>query len=269
MIERVRGYYDKISDSEWDRLTQPLPAVEYSSTLHLIQKYFPPKGRIIDVGSGPGRYAIALTRKGYQVTLFDISGQLLERAKTEFNNSSLKAADFVQGSATDLSQFSTGYFDAGLMLGPLLHLTTQTERVRAISELKRVLAPGAVALLQYINSWGLIKTGLSDFPAWYDEPDRIVDMLKDDVFENELKGSTDWYWSIPPIALAEVEKAGLSVVSYAGAESFLGGMAVMLQNMLEKEKTRYEKVLQVAATMAELPQYRDSTDHLVVVAKNG
>jgi len=89
------------------------------------------------------------------------------------------------------------------------------------------------------------------------------------LFENELKGSTDWYWSIPPVALAEVEKAGLSVVSYAGAESFLGGMAVMLQNMLEKEKTRYEKVLQVAATMAELPQYRDSTDHLVVVAKNG
>jgi S-adenosylmethionine-dependent methyltransferase len=168
-----------------------------------------------------------------------------------------------------MGRFSTGYFDAGLMLGPLLHLTDRTDRMRAILELKRVLVPGAVALLQYLNSWGLIKTGLSDFPSWYDEPDRIVAMLKDEVFENKLLGFTDCYWSIPPIALAEVQKAGFSIISYAGAESFLSGMGSILQNMMNDNRTRYEKLLRVASTMAELPQYRDSTDHLLIVAKNG
>jgi hypothetical protein len=93
-------------------------------------------------------------------------------------------------------------------------------------------------------------------------------MLKDAVFENKLQGFTDCYWSTPPVALAEVQEAGLSIVSYAGAESFLGGMAAILQDLMNDNRPRYEKLLQIAASMAELPQYRDSTDHLVIVAKN-
>ena len=69
------------------------------------------------------------------------------------------------------------------------------------------------------------------------------------------------------MCVVEVEEVGLDVVSYAGAEGFAGGMQPLLDRLAEEDSEAYANVVQVAAETSELEQYRDSTDHLHIVAR--
>lgn len=268
MIDRVQRFYDANVEPEWNRLTQGLSAVEFATTLALVRRHFPAAGEVADIGGGPGRYAIELSRMGHAVTLFDLSPRLLARAATEANRAGIALKAIVPGTATDLHELESGTFQAALMLGPLIHLTTRSDRLAALAELRRILAPGGVAIVSYLNSWGLVRTGLTDFPGWYDSEERITRLLQDQTFEDQLSGFTDCYWSTPPVAIAEVEDAGFTVATYVGAESFLGGMAATLDAIRLANRARYDTILQVATTMAGLPQYRDATDHLSLVLRS-
>ena len=90
MSELVRLYYDNNVEREWLRLSDPYGRIEYSTTLHLIEKYFPKTGSIIDIGCGPGRYSIELLKKGYETTLFELSDELLTFAKLKIQEENLK-----------------------------------------------------------------------------------------------------------------------------------------------------------------------------------
>ncbi|MCE5240138.1 class I SAM-dependent methyltransferase [bacterium] len=48
----------------------------------VIAAHFPPTGRLLDVGCGPGREAIALAQRGYEVVAVDVSAAELERARS-------------------------------------------------------------------------------------------------------------------------------------------------------------------------------------------
>jgi SAM-dependent methyltransferase len=93
MSQSVQAFYNGNVDREWQRLDTPLYRVEFVSTLRLITKYFPPSGRVCDIGSGPGRYALELARRGYQVTLFDLLEKCLERAQVAFEACGLSEVD--------------------------------------------------------------------------------------------------------------------------------------------------------------------------------
>ena len=77
MSNIVRDYYNENVQKEWERLTLPLGAIEFASTLRLIRHYFPPIGHVTDIGSGPGRYSLELCKLGYTSTLVDPSDQEL------------------------------------------------------------------------------------------------------------------------------------------------------------------------------------------------
>ncbi len=62
-------------------------------------------------------------------------------------------------------------------------------------------------------------------------------------------------------------RAGLTLVTYAGAESFAAGMLDELGRMAEQMPEAYANVLRLAAEACELPQYRDCTEHLHAVVR--
>jgi S-adenosylmethionine-dependent methyltransferase len=110
---------------------------------------------------------------------------------------------------------------------------------------------------QSLGSWGLIQTGLTIFPDWFYDAERITAMLRPRTFENEVKGSTLWYWSTPPDALAEIEASGIAVRTHAGAESFLGGMTDVLARTRSAAPARYGNVISLAVSSfsdSEMPQ---------------
>lgn len=268
MSNSVAEYYDRNSAAEWERLEMPLCSIEFASTSRLIEQYFPSSGRVGDIGSGPGRYSIELIKRGYEVTLFDISKDELKLAEEKISALGLKAEAVVVGDARDLSHFASEVFDAALYLGPMYHMTESEERMRSLTQLRRILKPGGTAIVAYLNSWGLIRTGITDFPRRYEKVENLNAMLEENVFPpGALSGFTECFWSTPPAAKHELTVAGFDILDYAGAESFASGMGAELANLNKENPEAFQNVVKVAAETSTLPQFRDAADHVHFVVR--
>ncbi|MFZ1043690.1 MAG: hypothetical protein WCA79_18090 [Anaerolineales bacterium] len=151
----------------------------------------------------------------------------------------------------------------------MYHIIEAKDRINILSQLKNILKPNGIAIVAYLNSWGIMRTGITDFPNWYKDIEKLRSMLQDQKFEGQaLKGFTECYWSTPEIALAEIKSAGFELISYAGAEGFTGGMHELVAKLYAENPEAYANVLEVAVETCELSQYRDSTDHLHFVVRN-
>jgi S-adenosylmethionine-dependent methyltransferase len=266
MSQIVKEFYNSNATLEWERLDLPLCRIEFSSTLRLIDKYFPKQGRVCDIGSGPGRYSIELIRRGYDVTLFDLSDEVIRLARARLDNLGLSAEKLIVGDAQDMSDLASESFDAALLLGPMYHIVEPAKRENVLRELARILKPQGTAIIAYLNSWGLIKTGIVDFPNQYRDISTLRSMLGERIFTGQsLKNFPECYWATPDIALGEIKRAGLDFVSYAGAESFANGMGSLLEQLSVDNPEAYANIVEVAAETCEMKQYRDGTDHLHIV----
>lgn len=64
-MSKVERFYDQNPQYEWERLERH--RTEFAVTMRVLEDYLPqPPAKILDVGGGPGRYAIALTQRGYK-----------------------------------------------------------------------------------------------------------------------------------------------------------------------------------------------------------
>ncbi len=268
MSEFVREFYNRNAAREWERLEQPRGRFEFACTLRLVEKYFPSSGRVCDIGGGPGRYTIELIRRGYQATLLDLSEQEIELARLRLHEFGLSAEQLIVGDARSLGGLASQSFDAALLMGPMYHIVDAQERLGVLHDLTRILKPSGVAIISYLNSWGIMRSGIVDFPHWYEDISVLRSLQNEQVFlAQKLTNFTESYWSTPPAALAEISRVGLELVSYAGADGFAGGMAPLLEDLAAKRPGAYANVVQVAAETYELPQYRDATDHLHFVVR--
>ena len=116
--ELIERYYDEQVQREWERMERH--RTEFAVTMRALVEYLPPApARVLDCGGGPGRYAIELARRGYEVTLFDLSAGNLRMAQGKAEEAGVALAGCEQGTATDLSRFPDDAFDAVLLMGPL------------------------------------------------------------------------------------------------------------------------------------------------------
>lgn len=113
--------------------------------------HFPDGGdrplRVLDIGTGPGFYAIILARRGYDVTAVDYSEGMLQEAKR--NAGAL--ADKIRFARMDAQKlaFADGSFDAIVTRNLTWNLP---DPVGAYREWMRVLRPGG-ALVNFDANW--------------------------------------------------------------------------------------------------------------------
>ena len=155
-FNKVKHYYSHFDEK--NRLRNDNSGkLEYLMTMQILEKYLPPvhagdkagadagAGKVIsilDLGGGAGVYSFPLAKAGYQVTLADLSEDLLALAKKQKEENHVKnliACDHVN--ATDLSQYKDEQFDVVLLFGPLYHLLESDERQKCVAEINRVLKP--------------------------------------------------------------------------------------------------------------------------------
>ena len=141
--EPIRRYYGE--GRERERLAaDPL---ERDRTQRLLERFLPPApARVADVGGGPGHYAGWLADRGYDPVLLDPMELHLEQA------AAAGVAETVLGDARDLPWEDTT-FDAVLLFGPLYHLVEREDRVRALGQAARVVAPGGVVMAAAISRY--------------------------------------------------------------------------------------------------------------------
>ena len=94
-LKQIRQRYANKASLEWERLrAKPITRIEYLITSHCLDRYLPDTGFILDVGSGPGRYAIDLARQGYRVMMFDLVREMFSQIRYSFAPGELE--DLVQ-----------------------------------------------------------------------------------------------------------------------------------------------------------------------------
>ena len=157
----IEKYYNKFNEDK--RLRSRHGQVEYRTTMKYIHHYLEllcdglpeaEKGRIriLDIGAGTGAYSIPLAEEGYSVTAVELVRYNLGILKQK---SSLVEA--YQGNAMKLSRFPDESFDMTLLFGPMYHLFTEEDQLKALSEARRVTKKGGFILVAYVmNEYAVI-----------------------------------------------------------------------------------------------------------------
>lgn len=152
--ENLIKYYNKFNEDK--RLTRRHGIIEYRTAMHYLEKYLSTldNPKIIDIGAGTGSYSIPLSEK-YDVTAVELVKHNLMTLKRKSN----KVKSYL-GNALDLSKFKDNTFDIVILFGPMYHLIKEEDKIKALSEAKRIVKEkGLIFISYYMNEYAIIKHG--------------------------------------------------------------------------------------------------------------
>lgn len=144
----LTNYYEAYDED--GRLTTKYGRVEFLTTVHYIEKYINTGMRILEIGAGTGRYSHFLARQGYEVDAVELMKKNIEGFRK--NTQPGENIRIFEGSAVDMPFLETEGYDMTLMLGPMYHLFTEKEKIRALSEAIRVTKPGGILMVAYCGA---------------------------------------------------------------------------------------------------------------------
>ena len=144
-MNNLEKYYNKFNEDK--RLLSRHGQVEFYIAMKYINQII---GRergldIIDIGAGTGRYSKVLADMGHNLTAVELVQKNVSQIKEK--NQNIKA---IKGNALDLKKFKNDSFDIALLFGPIYHLFTFEDKLKAINEAKRVVKPGGYIFIMYL-----------------------------------------------------------------------------------------------------------------------
>lgn len=264
----VKDYYTGYVQKEWRRLSRdPYHRLEFDTTWYIMQRYLPRAGHVLDAGGGPGRYTLELARRGYDVTLLDMTPANLEFAKRRINRSGVRAnvKAVIEGSIVDLSRFADGTFDAVVCTGgPLSHVVDARRRDRAIGELIRVAKPGAPIFVSVMSRLSLMVVELTLFPHEIEQP--LFKKIRDTGTYLGGYGFTACHFYLPEEFRAAFEAHGVDVLTMAGVEG-ISSNHVKAFNRLAKHPRRLKTWLETHYRTCEHPSVVGVSEHMLIACR--
>ncbi|MGS0687798.1 class I SAM-dependent methyltransferase [Nakamurella sp. GG22] len=254
---------------ERDRLSSGAGRLEALRTEQLLRGWLPsPPAVVLDVGGAAGRYALPLAAAGYQVHLLDPVPLHVEQAARASREATHPLASVQVGDARALP-FPDASTDAVLLLGPLYHLTERADRLTALREARRVLAPGGVVVAAAISRFASTADGVAR--GLLRDPDFasvVAGGVESGVHLNP-SGHPDWfataYFHRPEELAAEVAEAGLLPDGPVGVEGF-GWFAPDIEALLDDPQTR-ARVLEALRRVEREPALLGASAHLLIAGR--
>ena len=269
-LDDIRKYYAFFD--EWARLERPAGRLEYERSIGYFDRFLPAPCRVLDLGSGPGRYAIALAKRGHHVTLADLSVSQLDIARQKIAEACV--IDNVEGyyelSATSLHCFMDQSFDAVVAFGPFYHLIAQEDRQKAVAEIVRVLRPGGwvfVAFLPpYFHLTHLISRAVS-------RPEQVCKHNFIEGFEKGLfinrhdSGFQEAYLAYPAEIRETLAREGLHCQLIASLRGIANEHEADLYLIAERDPDLFETIMDVVDRSSTVPSVIDMAGHAIAVAQ--
>ncbi len=204
-FEKIKNYYSKFDEK--NRLQNDNSGkLEFLMTMGILEKNLPHPAEmaaadgasaksdgeisILDLGGGAGAYSFPLAKKGYKVTLADLSETLLSQAKKQKEEDKVQnLVSCDQVNATDLSCYKDNSFDVVLLFGPLYHLLENSERSACIKEIHRVLKPGGKVFASFIP---YLSGSIALLSRFYWRPEQVdIDTLSEVFKSGQFKNLSD------------------------------------------------------------------------------
>jgi SAM-dependent methyltransferase len=214
----VLAYY--ASGRETARLDEGHGLIEFARTCEILDHWLPaPPARVLDVGGGPGAYALWLAHRGYRIALVDAVPLHVEQALAAAARAG-QAIDARVGDARRLRE-ADGSVDAVLLLGRLYHLTERPARLQALREARRVLGPGGLVVAAGVSRFASLLSGL--FDGFLADP-AFREIVERDLVDGQHRNPTprDYFTTTffhhPDELRLEVAQAGFAVEAVLGVE---------------------------------------------------
>lgn len=220
-MKEIIDFYGKYNEEK--RLLNPYGQVEFRTTMHYIEKYIAGRKNcsILEVGAATGRYSLALAEMGHTVTAVDLVPYNIGILRQKAERKGITNCVSMVGDALNLKKIPSDSQDIVLLLGPLYHLFSEEDKLKALMEGKRVLKPGGILMAGYImNEFAVITFGFKEKNALYSQSTAKLDEnfhvrnTVEDLFSYERLEDIDLYR----------DKAGLKrleIISQDGAANYM------------------------------------------------
>lgn len=172
------------------------------------------------------------------------------------------------GDARELAEADASH-DAVLLLGPLYHLVERADRVRALTQARRVARPGGVVLAAAISRYASFMDGF--YRGFVDLPgfaDRMGDTLRTGQHRNPRRAQylfTTAYFHDRDGLAAEIADAGLrleAIVPVEGPLYWVPDLADRLADAAQREL-----ILDAIAAVEHDPAITGASAHLLAIAR--
>jgi ubiquinone/menaquinone biosynthesis C-methylase UbiE len=162
----INTFYNH-TQMEADRLGQHVFQLEKVRTQEIILRYVKPSMNIADIGGATGAYSFWLYEMGHRVHLLDAAEFHVEAATKISITENKPLASISLGDARDLP-YDDEQFDLVLLFGPLYHLQEKEDRIKSITEAKRVLKKNGILLAATITRYASLFDGF--WQGFIDDP---------------------------------------------------------------------------------------------------
>jgi SAM-dependent methyltransferase len=217
-VSDIAAYYNNDPEREHQRLERH--QLEYDLTWRYLDQYLPPRGSILEVGAGTGRYTLELARRGYKLTAVDLSAALIEKCRKSIAGQGLEQrVRFAVADARNLGKVTRKDFDAVLIMGPLYHLIEEDDRKQALKGAFARLRAGGIIFSSFISRFGVMGDVLQGIPDWIEDQAVVRALLEsgrrpDDAPRGGFRGYFARVSEIAPLH----EAIGFETITVAGVE---------------------------------------------------
>ncbi|MEG0021703.1 MAG: methyltransferase domain-containing protein [Bacilli bacterium] len=172
--EELIKYYNKFNEDK--RLNTKHGQLEFITAMKYIEEVIKniKTPKILDIGAGTGKYSLSLANMGYDVTAVELVKHNLRVLQSK--NSSVKS---FLGNALDLSRFNDKSFNITLLFGPMYHLISEEDKVKALAEAARVTTDDGYIIISYcMNEYALLTYGFKE--------NNIIDCLDNNMVDSDF-----------------------------------------------------------------------------------
>lgn len=260
-MSEVEALYDENAGREWQRLQRH--RTEFAVTLRAMEEFLPPPpAAILDIGGGPGRYAIELTKRGYDVTLVDLSAECLAIAQEKAHLAGITLDHVVQANALDLSAVPGQGYDAVLLMGPLYHLHDARERRQAIVEAKRFLTRQGILFSAFITRYAAIRYYLLNVPDELEKRWESIQVVLDQGLDLDEKRFRGAYYAHPAEIEPLLASAGFDTICLLGCEGIVAGQE---ENVNDLIGSSWERWVDLNYRLSKEPSLLGAADHILSI----